>query len=394
MISLIFTACGQKSPKPEEASEPQDKVEEVEEVDEPEEVEESTELDYENMTAEDLIKDIEDIKNITVDEYLTLLESYKYVEMGDYFGRDDNITYDAIALLEDQEAVFPDSSEVLEKGLQSPVAVVRAEALSYLITAHAINDENIEMALKTLEAEEDPYVLYTLTDLVENRMETPEVADFIFKMSHHENTAIRNEAAGAIGNLKSRGVEGTVERIIELMEDENDDVRKTAYKNAGYLADDRVVEPIAKALMDPDQVDFHGPCMDSLTKLWLDFPNHENTSEKAYRATIDYLKYTPRSKDVPSFSAISQVHSSKSEGEKFDAWKQKATYYKPNEIVEPMFEILKDPEIGWIAGTTAVKVVKKYGTQEQFNSLRSIIEGSGNPDQNHILEVYDEEAEE
>lgn len=54
------------------------------------------------------------------------------------------------------------------------------------------------MALKKLEAEEDPYVLYTLTDLVENRMQTPEVAEFIFRMSHHENVFVRTEAAGAI----------------------------------------------------------------------------------------------------------------------------------------------------------------------------------------------------
>ena len=396
VIGLLFTGCGNKNDQPAENHTPQDKVEEIKEEKGEEvkvEVEENLDLDYANITAEDLLKDIKDVKNITVDEFLALLESYKYVEMNEYFVREENITDQAFWLLEEEETNYPDISEILEKGLQSPVAVVRAEVLNYMVSVLGINDENVEKALNMAKTEEDPYVLYKLTDVIENRMQNPQVADFIFKMSHHENSVVRNEAAGAIASTWSKGVDGTVERIIEMMEDENEDVRKTAYKNAGSLADERVIDPIAKALMDPEQSSFHGNCMTSLTTLWIDFPKHENTSEKAYRATIDYLKYTPRNESVPSFAAISQVATSKTEKEKFDEWKQKATYYNPNELVEPMFEILKDPEIDWIAGTTAMKLVKSNGSQEQFNSLQSIIESSDHPKQNLILDAYNQELE-
>ena len=392
LISLFFIACGNKSDQPVEDNNLEDKAEEVV-MEETEKVEDSVDLDYENMTAEDLLKDIKDIQDITVDEFLTLIESYKYVKMDEYFVREENITDEAFKILKEKEAIYPDTSEIIEKGLQSPVAVVRAEVLNHMVSVLGINDENVEKVLGITKTEEDPYVLYKLTNVTGHRMKKPEIADFIFKMSNHENPAVRTEAVRAISSKWSEGVDGSVERTIELMEDENIDVRKTAYKNAGSLADDRVIEPLVKALMDPEQSVFHDACMTSLTQLWIDFPSHENTSEKAYEATIDYLKFTPRSELVPNFAAISQVQTSKTEGEKFDEWKQKAFYYNPNDLVEPMFDILKDSNIDWIAGTTAMKVVKSYGTQEQFDSLKGIIESSEHPNQNLILDAYNQELE-
>lgn len=374
IASLLFTACGNQAKDPIE--------------------EETIELDYENMTAEDLIKDREDNEKITVDELLALLETYKYVEMDDRFVREDNITNEALELLREKEVEYPDITELLEKGCQSSEAVVRGEVLNYMTNLTGVADDHIKIAIDLANTEKNPYVLYQLTGVLGNEMADPEVAELIFKMSKHENPAIRNKAAYAIANPWSKGVEGVVERVIEMMDDEEEVVRKTVYNNAGRLADERVIDPIVKVLMDPEESDVHGDCMESLAYLWIDFPFFENTSEKAYKATIDYFKYTPRSEKVPSPSAMTSIKTKKSDSDSFEAWKEKATYYNPNDLVEPMFDILKDPETNWMACTSAIDLVKVYGSQEQFDSIKSIIESSEHPKKDLILDGYNTRASE
>lgn len=401
VISLLFTACGAKNKQTVEDNTTKDYVEETKVVketkkEETDKVEKPIVLDYENMTAEDLIKDIKDPKNITIDEFLALMETYKYVEMNDMFERDTNITSDAFRILKDQGVNYPDITELLEKGRQSPEAVVRGGVLKYMLSLFGVNDDHVKIALDLAETEEDPYVLYTLTDVLGNELKNPGVADFIFKMSKNENPVIRRQAVYAIASPWSKGVDGTVERLLEMMEDEDEKVRRTVYGYAGRLADERVIDPIVKILMDPEQSAFHGDCMKSLGSLWIDFPLYENTSEKAYKATIEYFKFTPRSNNVPDFVAISNISTSKSEGDegdKFKEWKEKATYYNPNELVEPMFDILKDPEVSFLACSSAIKLVKRHGSQEQFNSLLSIIESSEHPNKDLNLDAYNEELD-
>ncbi len=395
VVSLLITACGAKSEQTagdNKATAPveESKKEEVKEVDQP------VVLDYENMTAEDLIKDLKDPENITIDEFLALMETYKYVEMNDQFERDTNITSDAFRLLKDQGVNYPDTTQLLEKGCQSPEAVVRGGVLKSMVTLFGINDDHVKIALDLAETEEDPYVLYTLTDVLGNELKTPGVADFVFKMSNHENPVIRRQAVYGIASPWSKGVDGTVERLLEMMEDKDEKVRRTVYGYAGRLGDERVIDPIGKILMDPEKSSFHGDCMKSLHALWIDFPLYENTNEKAYRATIDYFKITPRNNDLPHFVAISTIATSKVEGDesdKFKQWKEKATYYNPTELVEPMVEILKDPETSHLTCSSAITLVKRHGSPEQFNSLLPIIESSAHPKKDLIIDAYNKELD-
>ena len=393
-VGLVFTGCGDNKDKSTADNTPEHLVEEsdAEETDagETDNGEEIKDLDYENMTAEDLIKDIKDIENITTDETLTLLETYKYVEMDERFNMEDNITDEAFSLLKERDANYNDITEILEQGSQSSEAIVRAEVLQFMVSMFGIKDEHKEIALKLLKTEEDPYVLYTLVKVFGNELSNPEVADFTFKMSEHENPAIRDKAAYAIASPWSKEVDGTVERLIEMMEDEDEEVRKTVYKNAGRVGDERIIDPIVKILMDPEQYDFHSNCMDSLAALWIDFPSYENTSEKAYRATIEYFKFTPRNENVPYWSAISTIATAKPEtqDDKFQIWEGKASFYNPSELIDPMFDILKDPETNWMACNSAIDLVQRHGTEEQFDSIKEIIESSEHPDKDTILNSY------
>ena len=53
-------------------------------------------LDYANMTADDLLKDIKDQQNVTLDEFVALVSTYSYVTITDDLELEENITTEAI----------------------------------------------------------------------------------------------------------------------------------------------------------------------------------------------------------------------------------------------------------------------------------------------------------
>ena len=404
-ISLLTVACGEKTDQPVDkteqpmadntAQEAGDKTEK----EEPLTVKESLDIDYDNMTEEDLIKElIADIKNITVDEYLNLLESYKYAKSDkfeEFLTIKNDKTFEALNLLRKQEAIFPDKTEVLVKALQSPEPVVRGKVLFDVSSSIRDDANQMKMLIDLGKTEEDPYVLDRLTDTFRYYMDNAEVADFMFKMSKHEHPVIRSRAIYGISS--SKGVDGSLERLVEMMDDEEQSVRENAYNMIGYLGDERAVDPIVEVLMDPDKTDYHEYCMNSLVKLWFDSTYYKGESEKAYKATIEYLNYTPRSKNMPYFKAINIINRekerTKNDIERFDEWAAKSTYYNSDDLIKPMFEIAKDPEIYYLACQYAIEAVDKYGTKEQFAALKPVLESSVHPEKEDILEAYNKIVE-
>lgn len=405
-ISLITVACGEKTDQPQAdkteqpiadntAQEAGDKTEK----EEPITVKESLNIDYDNMTEEDLIKElIADTNNITVDEYLNFLESYKYAKTDNFeesLAIKNEKTFKALTILMGENAVFPDKTETLVKALQSPEPVVRGKVL-FDVSSSIREDANLmNMLLDLGQTEEDPYVLDRLADTFRYYMGNPEVAEFMFKMSKHEHPVIRSSAI--LGISDSEGVDGSLERLIEMLDDEDETVRKTAYRGIGDLGDEGAIDPIVAVLMDPDKTDYHQDCMESLVQLWLAPPFYKGESEKAYNATLEYLNYTPRSKNMPYFKAINYINGAKRTNDKdienFNEWAAKSTYYNSNDLIKPMFEIAKDPEIYHLACKYAIEVVNLYGTKEQFEDLKPVLESSAHPEKEGILEEYNKIVE-
>lgn len=59
------------------------------------------------------------------------------------------------------------------------------------------------------------------------------------------------------------GIDGMVDAILKLMGDEDEEVRTCAYKYAGRLHDDRVIDPLEEVLKDSSLVQFHDACITS-----------------------------------------------------------------------------------------------------------------------------------
>ncbi len=389
-LVLSFAACGKKGDKEEDttAAVSGDTL-----------VEGLSKEEYDSMTADDLLARIADINNVTADEYAWLISTYAYTDIVDeeddayYMGLADCITDEALDAIEYEAK--PALSDYIDKLLESKVPQVRGYGVSQFSSLFGVSDSNISRAKELLSTEEDNYVLYCATKALSNEMKTDtDIAAFIFKMADADYFKLRVQAANAIGNSWSKGVDGTVDKIIEMMNDENQDVRSAACRYAGKLADDKIVDPLVTILNNDDDADLHGDCITSLVTMWYDYPFHENTSEKAYKATMDYFRRTPRSEEVPSWTAVGSFKPKATTDDSYDKWKAKATYFDTDEVYEVMVDILKDENANWLGRTSAIEVIKSHCSKEQFDSLKSIVDGLTDSDADLIKSSYETAAAE
>lgn len=329
--------------------------------------------DYKNMTAEDLLSHIKDRENVTAEEYTWLVSTYSNVEIKEDMTLEKNITDEAIKAIDSKAK--PKLDSYLENLLNSESPQVRGYGISLIPSLTGVSSKNLELAKNLIAKETDPYVLYKATEALSNEAKnSKEVADFLIKMASHENAKIRARAASALGNSWSKGVEGALDTVIKLMNDSDMDVRKAACRNAGKLEDETVIEPLVKILNNPDEAELHGSCVEGLVTLWYDYPFFKKKSEKAYNATMDYLKKTPRTDKIPAWTAVGSFKTTSTQ-DSFKTWKQEASYFKEDEIYNIMVDIIKDANANYLARTSAIEVIKAHCSAEKFNSLKAIVDG-------------------
>ena len=328
-------------------------------------------IDYANMTQEDLLSHIKDRENVTVDEYVWLISTYSYVNIKDDLTLEKNITDEAIKAIASNAK--PSQEKYIEKIIKSESPQVRGYALTLMPSLIGVSSKNLELAKELIKNETNDYVLYQATKALSNEAKSgKEIADFLIKMAEHQNAKIRTAAAGALGNSWSEGVEGAVQTVIKLMNDTDKDVRKVACRNAGKLNDESVIEPLVQILNNSDDADIHGSCIEGLVTLWYDYPFFKKNSEKAYNATMDYLKKTPRTDKVPAWTAVGSFKTTSTQSS-FTEWKQKATYFNTDDLYNIMVDIIKDENANYLSRTSAIDIVKAHCSEEQFNSLEEIV---------------------
>lgn len=352
----------------------------------------SKKLDYANMTADDLLKDIKDQQNVTLDEFVALVSTYSYVTITDDLELEDNITTEAIKKLKENGAQLPSPSEYVEPLLKSEAPQVRGYAISNVGSLLGVSDSHIAAAKEMLKNEKDPYVICRVVRALANEGgKDADIGAFLLNAAKSENSKVRREAAMAIGSSWNKDLDGAVDTMITLMSDSDNDVRSKAYEYAGGLGDEKIIEPIVIMLNNPEDAQLHGNGIDSLNKLWYDFPFHEKTSEAAYKATMDYFKTTPRTRDVPSWTAISSLKNKNDSH--YDEWRAKATYFNEDEFAQIMTEIIKDTDAISFARSGAVDNIAAHCSKETFNSLAAVIDGLTDKDAKSIQDTYKSQAE-
>lgn len=216
------------------------------------------------MSAQDLIDRIKDVKNITEDEALALYSTYAYTNYTeDFYGREENITDEAFKILKDDGCKIPYTTTIRDNMLHSENANVRAYAFTTIGGLFGTSSEEEKMAEEVLAKETEPVVLFAALRSLGGAVSNPAVAEFVLNMTEHENANVRKQAALAIGSEWAMGIDGMVDAILKLMGDEDEEVRTCAYKYAGRLHDDRVIDPLEEVLKDSSLVRFHDACITS-----------------------------------------------------------------------------------------------------------------------------------
>lgn len=352
-----------------------------------------TKKEYESMSAQDLIDRIKDVKNITEDEALALYSTYAYTNYKeDFYSREENITDEAFKILKDDGCKIPYTTTIRDNMLHSESANVRAYAFSTIGGLFGTTSEEEKMAEEVLAKETEPVVLFAALRSLGGAVSNPAVAEFVLNMTEHENANVRKQAALAIGSEWAMGIDGMVDAILKLMNDENEDVRTTAYKYAGRLHDDRVIDPLEEVLKDSSLVQFHDACITSLTYMWYDYPSHRYTNERAYRITIDYLSQKPRNGDIPYWTTVGAFRSASSMGTSYEDWKKEATYFDEAEINNLMLDIVADQDADRRGREIAMKYIMERGDDASKESLKNIMENMTEDDPGHFLMSHTYEA--
>lgn len=353
---------------------------------------ETKKIDYANMTEDDLIKEfIKDEQNITLDEFVDLASTYSYATINNKLELDENITDKAIKKLKENKAKLPAAKEFVEPLLKSDAPQVRGYAFSNIATFFGASDSHKAAAKEILKTEKEPYVIKCAVRALGNEGgKDAEIGKFLLDAAKNENAVVRRQAAVALGSTWNKTLDGAVDAEIELMKDSDNEVRKAAYEYAGLLGDDRVVAPISEMLKNEDDADLHSSGVRGLVWLWYDYPSHENTSEAAYRATIDYFKTTPGSDKVPAWAAVTSF-TSKSE-KNYAAWREKATYFNTDELYEVMLGLVKNENLGRMTRGYACKPVAAHCTKEQFEAFGEVVNALTDKDAKFIQDEYQNQA--
>ena len=353
---------------------------------------ETKKIDYANMTEDDLIKEfIKDEQNITLDEFIDLASTYSYATINNKLELDENITDKAIKKLKENKAKLPAAKEFVEPLLKSDAPQVRGYAFSNIATFFGASDSHKASAKEILKTEKEPYVIKCAVRALGNEGgKDAEIGKFLLDAAKNENAVVRRQAAVALGSTWNKTLNGAVDAEIELMKDPDKEVRKAAYEYSGLLGDDRVVAPISEMLKNEADADLHSSGVRGLVWLWYDYPSHENTSEAAYRATIDYFKTTPGSDKVPAWAAVTSF-TNKSE-KNYDAWKEKATYFNTDELYEVMLGLVKNENLGRMTRGYACKPVAVHCTKEQFEAFGEVVNALTDKNAKFIQDEYQNQA--
>ena len=341
--------------------------------------------EYASMTTDDLLNRLNftDPENLTVDEYIQLIGTYRFVEI-DYQKLVLTNTWSITDQVRDTiHFSAADHPEYMPLLMASEYPQVRAVAYEQVFGVFGADSGDLDAAINALASETDPYCLYVAVKGVGNEMRTrKEIADFVFRMADHENPLIRRRAATYIGSKLASEVDGTIEKLIAMMSDEDQRVREAACKVAGDQHDEAVIEPLVAILNNPEEEKIHGAAINGLSTLWLDYPYHEHASEAAYRATLNYYSVTPRTDKVPSWSGIPMFNMINKNT--FDKWPGKDTWFDADEFFGVMADVIADPDMNWLGKEPAMKAILAL-CPEKWPELEPVMSAVDNE---KVLDLY------
>ena len=337
-------------------------------------------------TAEDLIKEyFADSTAPTAQETAKLYENYAFLDVKDDYEFDsDNTIAAAVKLLKDSGANVPNAynAEVIRYLIASEYDGARA----YIYRQQNSNNLDPESALYAellakAFTETEPKVVYAvLKGLPQSYGNNEEFWAFALPFANSEDANVRRAVTTAFDRFELENKDAATEAAITLMNDSDDTVKASALRYAGNIGDDRLVEIYRAVLMDESTVKtFHGNALLGLIDIWYDYPTHDNSSEAAYKLTMEYFTWNTTSPDIPSWNGLTGIKTKGAQA-KFDTWKANATYFNERDIVNAMLAIVADAEASKNVKSSAIDNIASWGTLEDAQAAKATVEAF--PDDN------------
>jgi hypothetical protein len=259
-------------------------------------------------------------------------------------------------------------------GHESPAIRITTASLMGSIFGSSADTQAI--ILEAAGKEQEPEVLRSMIRTVGSSIsKNPGVKDLVMKAADHAEERVRIEAASWLTSSFSDGVEGTFEKALSMIEtDASPKVRTYACREIARREDDRALAVLEKLTADPDKDPaMYEACMEGIVKMWVGFPKPKKPSQKAYELTLQRLGEKPRSKVRPArgiFFDFTATVPSRENDTFHKAWADAATWYKQDDLMAALRDVVTDRAANWMARTSAVDTLVKLGeTKEQLGKL-------------------------
>lgn len=280
---------------------------------------------------------------------------------------------------------------VAPKFLANPSAPVRALGVSYLSTIMGAEVASSELVADAMAKEKDPAVLSHMVRMAGAAADrSPKVASAVLAAAKHGDKSVRFHAAVILENPK---IAGATPKMLELAEkDPASEVRDLACSNLGQHGDEALAV-LEKLTADAKSPGFSA-CFIGLVKQWASFPRFDTSSEKAYRLTLKRLGQKPRGDRAPPFVALTHIGHLADDAPAVKEWRKKNTWFKPDEVVKALGDVIMDPTTGHSPRFGALDAALKLGaTKTDLEAWRKTFGDSPTDTLEAIAKRLDEEIQ-
>lgn len=271
----------------------------------------------------------------------------------------------ADALYKDKEK--SDKVKVDMQLLKDESPLVRAYAYNRLTRNYDQNNQELQDLVAALKTEKDPAVLKAgLKSLMNNYKVSSDLYELAKQSASHENKDVRMGAAMGLVNSNNKDVEGLYDEAVKLLDDEDAEVASYACENILKLEHEGAIDEVVKRINSEEakHIAISGACALGLQKIWYNYPSFDKYDAAANKATIDYLKKTPRTKDLPSWNVVSKFMKAPKE-----EWKSLAKDFDAKELVTVLSDIVKDENANTLARQYSIEAIAVHGTKADLEAL-------------------------
>lgn len=270
--------------------------------------------------------------------------------------------------------------EAFAAGMKGKSATLDALAGGKLLqhTSPAIRVKAAELMADTIESrdaiagamavERDLGVLQAFIRAVaDDGARVPKVGSMLLVMASHADPAIRLQAISAITLPANRAMAGGPEKLVAMAEQDADPkVRQVACEKGGKLGSEVFLPLYEKATASAADHEMYAACMAGLVAMFHNHPGFDTSSEAAYRLFLRRLDTQPRTEHSPPWNVMSTFcyFSHETDLDKLAAWKQQATYFKPDDVKRAIAGVIRDKSASWMARSAAIESMVGLGASK------------------------------